>query len=308
MEPVSLLIKRKGGNLVDIDEWDTNIETSTTVIAYEMSRRNLGPKIYGLFEGGSVDEYVDSHPLTYEESTDPEISRDIALSLAATHAIKGLPLKQTGFETNMKLVRNWSRMISKEFILNDESIKNSGTDIDFLLNFNFDKETDWLIKISNELKMRKNFVIFDTNYCNCLVRNYPKTDEKRILLIDYDLGQYNYRGIDIGMHFFNRRFDPLAEDPIIKGGEFFTTEHKRRFIQIYQQEIKRLNIWNDFDENGIDSIDNILMESTIGQCIANLLLGTFMTKSVFLSKYPQVVEFYLRHYLMFKGEIERIAK
>ena len=41
-----------------------------------------------VFSRGTIEEYIDSRTLTSEESADPEISKDIALSLAAAHAIK----------------------------------------------------------------------------------------------------------------------------------------------------------------------------------------------------------------------------
>lgn len=52
-----------------------------------MSRRGLGPKMYGISKRGTVEEYIDPHTLSSEESTIPEISRDIAISIANVHTI-----------------------------------------------------------------------------------------------------------------------------------------------------------------------------------------------------------------------------
>lgn len=51
---------------------------------------------------------------------------------------------------------------------------------------------------------------------------------------------------------------------------------KKRFLNIYQQEIKCLNFYDDFDVNGIDSVDNLLIESMIGQLQFTLYFGCYM--------------------------------
>ena len=275
-----------------------------------MSRRGLGPRMYGLFKGGSVEEFIDSHTLTNEESADPDISRDIALSLAAAHAIEGLPLRRDAAEHNFRMQKEWIKLIpnQRDFLLNDEKVKQHKVDMEFLLNFDYEKVTQWVISKCNELKMRKNFIILDMKYLNCLVRNQPMENEKRVVLIDYDLGQYNYRGIDLGEHFFSRGFGVTAmgDDINIKGSSFFSDEHKRRFLTVYQQEIKRLKIWDDFDEDGIDSIDNLLIESTMGTIIINLYFGiNMMARADVFYEFLPSFEFMLRHVLIFMEEIEQ---
>ena len=52
-EPLSVLIRRKKG---EVDASDVNTNTSSTLVAYEMSRCGLGPRIYELFNGGTVEE------------------------------------------------------------------------------------------------------------------------------------------------------------------------------------------------------------------------------------------------------------
>lgn len=296
--------------MLDVDDFAMNTDTSSTLIAYEMSRSGLGPKMFGLFKGGSVEEFIDSHTLTYEESTDPDISRDIALSLAAVHAIEGLPLRRDAVEHNFRLEKEWSKLIpnQRDFLLNDEKVKHYKGDMEFLLNFDYEKVIEWVISKCNELKMRKNFVLLDMNYLNCLVRNQPMEDEKRVVLIDYDLAQYNYRGIDLGGHFFNRRFDVTAKGDkmVVTGSSFFSDEHKRRFLTIYQQEIKRLKIWNDFDEDGVDSIDNLLIESAMGKIFVTLYFATNMVaKADVFYEFLPCLEFMLRHVLILMEEIEQ---
>lgn len=308
--PSSLLIRRKGGNIVDVDEFAINTDISSTLIAYEMSRRGLGPKMYGIFKGGTVEEFIDSHTLKSEESKDPDISRDIAISIAKVHAIKGLPLKQTVNEDNIASMKEWSKMIpsKRDYIQNNKNLSKYNLDIEFLYNFDYATEIDWIDNQFKTRKMRKNFILNDMNYLNCLVKNNPKDGELRVMLIDYDIGHYDYRGIDIGIHFFNRRFQVEDKDnKIIPNSTFPTTEEKKRFIKIYQDEIKKLNVWNDFDENGIDSVDNLLIESMIGQLQYTLYFGIYMMAKpeIFFDLDPSFspcLEFMLKHYVAIKKD------
>ena len=313
-EPPSLLIRRKGGNMVDVDELALNTDASQTLIQYELSRRGLGPKLYGVFTGGTIEEYIDSHTLTSEESADPDISKDIALSLAAIHAIQGLPLKVTANEGMFEMMRKWAETIpnSRDYVKSNEKIKKYNLDLDFWHSFDYPGEIDWLENLLRTLPMRRSFIIYDMNYLNCLVRNDPKADQMRVVLIDYDLAHFDFRGLDLGIHFYARRLDVHAkEDKIIPGTEFPSDEEKRRFLRIYQQEIKRLNVFDDFDETGIDSIDNLLLESMIGQLQWTLHFGCYIMSKpeAFLEFEPAfapLIDFMFRQYLLVKKDVLKI--
>lgn len=302
--------------MVDVDDLAINTDISQTLIQYEMSRRELGPKLYGLIKGGSIEEFIDAHTLTSEESADPIISQEIAHSLAAVHAIKGLPLKLNAREENDRMQKEWIQMIPKnrDYLYNNQKIQKYNIDLDFVMNFEYAQQIDWLISKYKELKLRKNFILNDMNYLNCLVRNNPIEGRSRVMLIDYDLGHYDYRGIDLGIHFFNRRIKYDAkEDKIIPGSSFPSIEEKRQFLKFYQQEIKRLNVWNDFDENGIDSIDNLLIESLIGQCNYCLFFAcyTMAKPDIFFEFDPAfapLLEFMLRNFLILKETLQKIMK
>lgn len=281
-----------------------------------MSRRGLGPKMYGIFKGGTVEEFIDSHTLRSEESKDPDISHDIAISIANVHAIKGLPLKQTVNQDNIASMKEWFKMIpsKRDYIQNNKNISKYNLDIEFLYSLDYAKEIDWIENQFKTLKMRKNFILNDMNYLNCLVKNNRKNGELRVMLIDYDLSHYGYRGIDIGIHFFNRRFQlENKENKIIPNSTFPTLEEKKRFLEIYRDEIKRLNVWNDFDENGIDSVDNLLIESIIGQLQYTLYFGIYMMAKpdIFFDLDPALapcLEFLLKQYVTMKRNVEIITK
>jgi len=51
------------------------------------SRYNIGPRIYGTFENGRIEEYFDSLALTASSIRDPQISRWIAVRMAELHSV-----------------------------------------------------------------------------------------------------------------------------------------------------------------------------------------------------------------------------
>lgn len=300
--------------MVDVSELGDNTDMAITLVSYEMGRRGLGPKLYGTFKGGSIEEYIDdSHTLTSVESTDDDVLRHIAISLASVHSIKGLPFKKSGLQDYSVLQMEWIKMIpsAKEYICNNQDIKKYNLDMEFIMTFDHLKEANWLIKKYRSLKLRENYILFDMNFLNCLVRNNPKDGQKKIVLIDYDQFQYNYRGIDLGVHFFNRLVKYDDKDcKIINGATLPTDEERRRFLSIYQQEIKRLN--EDFDGNGLDSIENLVIESIVGQCNYCLFCSVIvMAKAkMFIGSDPAfapILEFMMRHFLLFKEQLEQLT-
>lgn len=289
---------------------ESDSDILSTIVSYEMSRRGLGPKLYGVFSGGIIQEYIDSHTLTCEESIDPVIYRDVAISIAHVHSIEGLPLKMSGNipkpDDLMKIpidkIEYWKR---------HEGIKKFNLDLNLMLSFDFLKEMEYLRMKCNEVKMRKNLILYDMNYGNILVHNHSKANGRKVVLIDYDAAHYGYRGIDIGSFFFHRSANNCM-DPKIHTPRFFTLNEKRKFLNIYQQEIKRLNIWKDFDENGIDSIENLLLESIIGICIGILDISFWFMKSpeTYLDDHPEYslyVEFSLKSFSSFKNQIDGVC-
>ncbi|CAO4369798.1 unnamed protein product [Caenorhabditis nigoni] len=52
------------------------------------SERGLGPKLYGFFEGGRMEEYLPSRTLNFDDVLNPEISQKIGTVFPLYHAIK----------------------------------------------------------------------------------------------------------------------------------------------------------------------------------------------------------------------------
>lgn len=292
----SLVIRLSGGNIVDLEDVTFNTNTTCKVIAFEMSKRSLGPRLYGVTPSGSIEEYIFGRTLTWKDATNEKISKDFAIALARVHSIKGIPLRQDSFEVMMKRMKKNSKKFSSNThaLTKHECLSRYSVDVNPMVEFDFDAEAKWLQYITATHAQRKNFILLDMNYLNCLVRETQNRGDANlgdanlgVILIDYDLAQYNFRGIDLGAHFFFRVFEwdnPVSK--IVKCAKFPTLNERRQFLSIYQQETKRLEAWENFDENGVDSVENLLIESLIGQLIHMSFFCAW-----FLSKCDQFLSF-----------------
>lgn len=69
---------------------ERGVETLITdsVIFTLLSERGLGPKLYGLFPGGRIEEYINARPLLTSELADEKLSVLIAQKMAAIHQME----------------------------------------------------------------------------------------------------------------------------------------------------------------------------------------------------------------------------
>ncbi|VDK63947.1 unnamed protein product [Onchocerca ochengi] len=70
-----------------------NPETESHLVAESviftlLSERHLGPKLYGIFSGGRLEEYIPSRPLSWKELALPEMSSKIAQRLVRVHQLE----------------------------------------------------------------------------------------------------------------------------------------------------------------------------------------------------------------------------
>ncbi|EYC20009.1 hypothetical protein Y032_0023g824 [Ancylostoma ceylanicum] len=70
-----------------------NPETESHLVAESviftlLSERHLGPKLYGIFSGGRLEEYIPSRPLTCREIALPAMSSKIAKRLSKVHQLE----------------------------------------------------------------------------------------------------------------------------------------------------------------------------------------------------------------------------
>lgn len=239
------------------------------VVYYEMGRRGWGPKLYGTFPGGRLEEFIDAHPLTAEESMEPKIRQDIARSYARLHSLQ-LPLRKQNYRLAVSTLKR--HVVNKNTLA--EGFSKGGQEArDFaevVRATDWSHELDWVSSLFIKHECKTTIAIGDANYLNILVKNYES--DCRVALIDYETATYSYRGIDIGGHFSERMYcwnDPTSN---LTGHPAADHEEQRSFCTSYRQEMQALG--QELTAN--DTVDHLLMEARVGR-MYQLLFSVLMS-------------------------------
>nr|XP_011415406.2 choline/ethanolamine kinase [Crassostrea gigas] len=169
-----------------------------SVIFALFSEKKKGPKLYGMYPEGRIEEFIPSRSLNRKELHDEKISQTIAQKLAYFHTLE-MPLpKQPNFLR--KQMNEW--MDEVERILQKSSSVEFGPFIRKLQTYQLRKELSELLSI---MEMCSSPVLFSHNDLqegNILLKE-EKSDDlcERLTIIDWEYCSYNYRGFDLGNHF-----------------------------------------------------------------------------------------------------------
>lgn len=282
-EPASLLIRHFGLEGSFKEPTGTSIDLSAAqqaVVYWEMSRRGWGPKVYGLFPGGRLEEFVEgSHTLTAEDSMREDVRRDVARAYARLHSLR-LPLRKDSFVTVVRELSESAESKREEVLQTLMEIEDpTGTVEKFAAVFretNWVKEFAWVSGLFEKYDCKTTVTHGDTNYLNVLVKgsdnNESDKDGCSVMLIDYETVSYSYRGFDIGGHFNERMYSYNQPDSQLTGFAAPDIDEQRSFCESYLQEMR------DLGENAsseIDTIDHLLLEASIGR-LYHLLHTTAM--------------------------------
>ena len=311
-----VILRHYGGNVLKIEqEHDTtgpglfkNHETEEVLVMQAWAEKGYGPEVIGVFPGGRVEEYIDSHTLTPEEASTPAFIEELAKSFARFHSIK-LPLSKTKLDMMAKIVRNPPNpekdadiMAAIPAVLASDAVRAFGIDFATVLAIDFPTEFKWVFSRMDAVKSPQVLCIFDTNFLNCLVRNNPKPGEPKTVLVDYELAMYGPRGIDIGGHFVNRMIKWNGKEDKKSGHPYPSEAEQRDFARHYLLEKKRLNP-DTFDPT-FDNEVAVIEDTDIGTLYCSIFFGVVILKELkvlgekepsFVTSIPLLLNFYREH-------------
>ena len=272
-EPKKVILRFYGGNAFGDNKRDLSAtfpmisEVEETLVFHHQSMTGCGSKLYGIFSGGLIQEYIESHTLGHGEAGKPKIIQDLAKTYAMFH-LHDLPFDQTKKELLFKMYP------CKEEIFRNPIITETGFDLTGLLSLLRDreKEMEFVKKILSTVKTKEVLLHFDCQFLNVLVRNEasPKTGLKTVL-VDYELCLYGPRMIDFGGHFCGRMMDAAGEKSMVSGHDYPPEDQRKLFLREYLQEIQRLDP-NNFDPK-IDNEEHLMLESEVGSLVYSFLLS-----------------------------------
>ena len=262
-EPKKLILRFYGGNFFGDDkralskDLPMSSEVEESLIFYTQSKNLNGPKLYGIFPGGRVEEFISSHCLTHEEALRLDIIVDTAKAYARFHCQDPLPLDRTKKNCMFKILPFDSR------VFETPEIKSLGIDFSPLLSIDRESETEFVKKIHDRVETKEGLLHIDCQYLNVLVREQePEPGQLKTVMIDYEACMYGPRYCDIASHFYTHMLDATRKDTKLSGHDLPDEQTRRQFMREYLKEIQRLKP-EDFDPK-IDNEEHLMMETDLG--------------------------------------------
>lgn len=232
-----------------------------------------GPKLHAVFPGGRIEQFIASRTLTLPEwLTDVTVNQEIAVVAGNFHCLKQ-PISKVPWSISSIVNASLSRFFEKKQTLQDRGYLNS--QVQSLIEFDFKSEIEFVTSVLAQLKQRIVFSSNDMNRSNFLLRTDSTTGKdlhpRQLVLIDYEFCSYNYRGFDLGNYFDMKVFD-FASENILTGQDYPSLEHRMSFIKKYIETIRNSpNKPNDWNEETLDSPENILIECDFGSFAVRLI-------------------------------------
>ncbi|GLG97697.1 Choline/ethanolamine kinase [Gryllus bimaculatus] len=194
-----------------------------SVIFTLLSERHLGPKLHGIFPGGRIEEYIPARALHSSELSNSIISPLIAEKMAQVH-LMNVPISKEP-RWLWDTIDRWLKNVEAN-LDNVEDIKPS--DLPFIQkikSYNLKSEAQWLKKFLTKVQSPVVFCHNDLQEGNILLLNgdllNEKSEDTRLVLIDFEYCSYNYRGFDMANHFIEWMYDYTnPEHP------YFSVRHK----------------------------------------------------------------------------------
>ncbi|XP_037031603.1 choline kinase alpha-like [Bradysia coprophila] len=253
------LIRLYGGKLIEKDDIIKagKCEASEGIVFFVNGVKGLGPKLLGVFDGGRIEEFVPSHQLVEADLTDKNISLELVRKLARFHALEVPVPKQNRDLLSISAIHQgeYNKTITLKLA------KRVGIDQDELMYFDEDYVAEHAFLRSFETKVGGRQVLChgDPNKNNILVRDTPDTFNERVMLIDYEMAATDYRGIDLAALFLCKMFEMTDDGVFHLVCECPDEEYRHMILTEYLKETKKLNYF-EFDANGLDSVDHLMME------------------------------------------------
>ncbi|XP_077372388.1 choline kinase alpha isoform X1 [Festucalex cinctus] len=167
-----------------------------------LAERELGPKLYGIFPQGRLEQYMPSRKLETCELSDPSISAEVAEKMAKFHGMR-MPFNKEPKWLFGTMDKYLSQVMRLNFTRESHLRR-----FNRLLSCNLQQEMDWLKCL---LESTHSPVVFCHNDCQegniLLLKGHHQSDKQKLMLIDFEYSSYNYRGFDIGNHFCEWMYD-----------------------------------------------------------------------------------------------------
>jgi choline/ethanolamine kinase len=314
-EPSRVVIRFYGGGSTKQEPQvsDVSVEAQTLIIK-EAAKLGLGPKLYGIFGGGRIEEFIPSRHLTTNDLLEkPDISAQVAIALAKFHSMD-LPLPRPQYDIMDVIESRWGlfERMKEKYLTNEGVIKNQ-VNARRITQHDFASDIAWLRRTFTERYNRVVLQHWDTQFSNILIREDEKAAMTPVLIIDVEMATYNFRGKDMGLLLSQTMID--FQHPCDKIDDFPSEEKCKEFLSVYQKAVAKLGFIPDFDDNGMDSLEHLYMETLLGAIVSALCFLMYFlahheqytnTNDVIIVNTERIFDWYLHVHKIFNERFPQI--
>uniref|UniRef100_A0A8C6WWS7 ethanolamine kinase n=1 Tax=Neogobius melanostomus TaxID=47308 RepID=A0A8C6WWS7_9GOBI len=199
-----------------------------------LAERTLGPKLYGIFPAGRLEQYLPNTRMRTDQLSEPLISAEIATKVARFHNMV-MPFNKEPkwlFET----IDKYMDQVMKLHFNREAHVKKYKK----LMKLDLPGELERLRALLAATPSPVVFCHNDVQEGNILMLDdEQKSSDERLMLIDFEYSSYNYRGFDFGNHFCEWMYDYTYNQwPFYKATpeDYPSTEQQLHFIRSYLAE------------------------------------------------------------------------
>lgn len=196
-EPRRVLLRIYGAILQGVD----SLVLESVMFAI-LAERTLGPRLYGIFPEGRLEQYLPNTRMKTEQLSDPDISAEIASKLAHFHRMV-MPFNKEPTWLFATIDRYMDQVLRLKFLREAHVIKYNR-----LMKLDLTAELENLRALLAATASPVVFCHNDVQEGNILIlegRDHSSTE--KLMLIDFEYSSYNYRGFDFGNHFCEWMYD-----------------------------------------------------------------------------------------------------
>ncbi|KAM3832727.1 choline/ethanolamine kinase isoform 2-T2 [Vipera latastei] len=200
-----------------------------------LAERALGPRLYGIFPQGRLEEYIPSRRLVTEDLPEPSISAEIAVKMARFHGMV-MPFNKEP-KWMFGTMERYLKQIS-ELTFAQEAQRHK---LNQLKAYNLEAEMRSLRTLLEATPSPVVFCHNDVQEGNILLLagREASSSTDRLMLIDFEYSSYNYRGFDIANHFCEWVYSYAHNEwPFYKASpeNYPSPDQQLHFIRCYLEE------------------------------------------------------------------------
>uniref|UniRef100_A0AAQ5XX26 Ethanolamine kinase n=1 Tax=Amphiprion ocellaris TaxID=80972 RepID=A0AAQ5XX26_AMPOC len=273
-EPRQVLLRIYGAILQGVD----SLVLESVMFAI-LAERTLGPKLYGIFPEGRLEQYLQNTRMKTEQLSNPDISAEIATKLARFHEMV-MPFNKEP-KWLFATIDKYMDQVMKISFTREAHVKKYKK----LMKFDLPAELESLHALLAATPSPVVFCHNDVQEGNILMledTDHNTTD--RLMLIDFEYSSYNYRGFDFGNHFCEWIYDyTYNEWPFYKATpeNYPTRDQQLLFIRSYLAE-KRRHLDSVIDQTQME--DDLIIEANRYALASHFLWGLWSIIQAKISK------------------------